>query len=161
MDTLTTNYTPLLILFNRTLGYTDRVPSSGFVDLDHTADWAIRVQGADLPDLCVQAAAGMLSLANPSPLPSRLGVHRQVRVRAADRESLLVRWLEELHFMLEAQGQVPRRIQLNISPDLVLVADLVVGPVEVPGRAIKAVTFHGLQVKETASGLEATVVFDV
>jgi SHS2 domain-containing protein len=161
MGTLTVDYTLLVVPFNRTLGYTDRVPSSGFVDLDHTADWAIRVQGADLPDLCVQAAAGMLSLANPSPLPNRPGLHRRIRFQAADRESLLVRWLEELHFMLETRSQVPQRIQLSISPDLVLAADIVVGPVGVPERAIKAVTYHGLQVKETASGLEATVVFDI
>jgi SHS2 domain-containing protein len=143
------------------LGYTDQVPSSGFVDLDHTADWAIRVYGVDLPDLFGQAAAGMLSLANPSPLPDHPGSHRQVRLQSGDRETLLVRWLEELHFLLEAQGQIPRRIRLRISPDLKLVADLEVGPVETPGRAIKAVTFHGLHVAETADGLEATVVFDV
>jgi len=161
MVTLTANYTPLPNLFNRTMDYTVRVPSSGFVDLDHTADWAIRVRGADLPDLFAQAAAGMLSLANPSPLPGRSGSHRQVRLQANDRETLLVRWLEELHFMLESQRQVPRHLQLSISPGLELSADLILGPVEAPGRAIKAVTFHALQVLETANGLEATVVFDV
>ena len=143
------------------MGYTDLVPSSGFVDLDHTADWAIRVRGADLPDLFAQAAAGMLSLANPAPLPNRPGLRRQVRLQAADRETLLVRWLEEVHFLLETQGQVPQCIRLRISPDLWLTADLVLGPVESPGRAIKAVTFHTLQVVETTGGLEATIVFDV
>jgi SHS2 domain-containing protein len=103
----------------------------------------------------------MLSLANPSPLPRSTGSHRQVRLQAADRESLLVRWLEELHFILETQSQVPRSIQVRISPELRLSADLVLGPVEAPGRAIKAVTFHGLRVAETDLGLEATVVFDV
>jgi SHS2 domain-containing protein len=161
MGTLKVNYTPPPILFNRTMDYTVRVPSSGFVDLDHTADWAICVRGADLPDLFTQAAAGMLSLANPCPLPGRPGLRRQVHLLAADRESLLVRWLEELHFMLETQGQVPRHLHLRISPDLELSADLILGPVEAPGRAIKAITFHGLRVLETSNGLEATVVFDV
>lgn len=158
---MTANYTPLHVLFNRTLGYTGRVTTHGFVDLDHTADWAIRVQGVDLPDLFGQAAAGLLSLADASPLPESPGSRRQIRLHAADRETLLVRWLEELCFLLEVQGQIPRSIRLTISPDLSLVADLEVGPQESPGRAIKAVTFHGLQVAHTANGLEATIVFDV
>ena len=158
---MTANYTPLPNLFNRTMDYTVRVPSSGFVDLDHTADWAIRVRGADLPDLFAQAAAGMLSLANPAPLPNGPGLRRQVRLQAADRETLLVRWLEELHFLLETQGQVPQCIRLSISPGFWLTADLVLAPVESPGHAIKAITFHRLQVAETAGGLEATIVFDV
>jgi SHS2 domain-containing protein len=159
--TLTANYTPSLGRFNRTLGYTGGVTSSGFVNLDHTADWAIRVRGADLPDLFAQAAAGMLSLANPSPLAGRPGMHRRVRFQAPDREALLVRWLEELHFLLETQSQVPRSIQVSISPHLQLSADLILDPVDAPGRDIKAVTFHGLRVAETDLGLEATIVFDV
>jgi len=148
-------------VLNMTLGYTGRVTFSGFVDLDHTADWAIRVHAVDLPDLFGQAAAGMLSLANPAPLPDQPSSHHQVRLRASDRETLLVRWLEELHFLLETQGRIPRRIHLSISPDLTLIADLEIGPTETPGRAIKAVTFHDLRVTETADGLEATIVFDV
>jgi len=103
----------------------------------------------------------MLSLANPSPVPDSPGSQKRIRLQAADRESLLVRWLEELHFLLETGRQAPRWIHLSISGEFQLVADLSVGPVEAPGRAIKAVTFHGLQVAETASGLEATIVFDV
>lgn len=148
-------------MFNRTLGYTQRVTASGFVDLDHTADWAIRVRGVDLSDLFRQAAAGMLSLADPTPTPDRPSAHIQLRLRSSDRESLLVRWLEELLFLLEVQHLIPRSIQLHISPELDLVAELEVGAAAAPGRAIKAVTFHGLRVSETASGLEATVVFDV
>jgi SHS2 domain-containing protein len=137
------------------------VPASGFVDLDHTADWAVRVCGSDLPDLFVQAAAGMLSLANPSPHARHPALPRTVRLQAADRESLLVRWLEELHFMLETEGQVPQHIRLTISADLELTAKLLMAPVERVGRAIKAVTFHGLQITATPAGLEAIIVFDI
>jgi SHS2 domain-containing protein len=135
--------------------------SSGFVELDHTADWAIRVRGADLADLFLQAAAGLLSLANPTPAPGHASSHVRLRLMAADRETLLVRWLEELHFLLETQHLIPRSIRLRVSPGLRLIADLLVGDAYSPGRSIKAVTFHGLHVSETAGGLEATVVFDV
>jgi hypothetical protein len=57
--------------------------SSGFVDLDHTADWAIRVRGVDLVDLFLQAAAGLLSLANPTPAPGPASSHVHLRRMAA------------------------------------------------------------------------------
>jgi len=135
--------------------------SSGFVDLDHAADWAIRVRGVDLADLFRQAAAGLLSLANPTPAPGHASKHVRLRLHAADRETLLVRWLEELHFLLETQHLIPRSIQVRVSPSLRLIADLQVGEAATTGRSIKAVTFHGLRVSETAAGFEATVVFDV
>ena len=56
---------------NMTLGYTPSVTPSGYVELDHTADWALRVQGTDLADLLEQAAAGMLALAGAVPCLAR------------------------------------------------------------------------------------------
>lgn len=135
--------------------------TSGYVDLEHTADWAIRVRGVDLADLFRQAAAGLLSLANPTPAPGHASSHVRLRLNAADRESLLVRWLEELHFLLETHQRFPRSIQVSVSPELRLIADLQVGDAASSGRSIKAVTFHGLHVAETPAGLEATIVFDV
>jgi SHS2 domain-containing protein len=161
MVSLKANYTPLDGRFNMTLGYTDRVTSSGFVELDHTADWAIRVHGVDLPDLFQQAAAGLLSLADPIPVPDRPSTHLRLRLASADRETLLVRWLEELHYLLETKRQIPRSIQLRISPGLDLVAELEVEAAASPGRAIKAVTFNNLAISESMDGLAATVVFDV
>ena len=39
---------------------------SGFLELPHTADWAVRVWAADLPALFAAAANGMNSLAGVS-----------------------------------------------------------------------------------------------
>ncbi len=144
-----------------TLGYTHRVTSSGFVEIDHTADRAIRVRGVDLPDLFQQAAAGLLSLADPTPVPNRPSTLLRLHLHSADRETLLVRWLEELHYLLETKRLIPRSIQVRILPGLHLVAELEVGAAAALGRAIKAVTFNNLAVSETQDGLVATVVFDV
>jgi protein archease len=143
------------------LGYTGYVTSRGFEIVDHPADWAIRVHGHDLADLLRQAAAGFLSLADPVPVPGHAGARRQIHLQADDRETLLVRWLEELHYLLEAKGECPRSIELTVSPALELAASLEVAAVAKPGRAVKAVTYHGLQVADTADGLEAAIVFDV
>jgi len=144
-----------------TLGYTGGVPASGYVEINHTADWALRVHGVDLADLLQQAAAGMLALAGALPVPDATTQPRTLRLQAADRETLLVRWLEELLFLLENQGLLPGRIQLEVGPGLQLEARLELGPVGRLSRAIKAVTFHGLHVIDTSEGVEATLVFDV
>lgn len=135
--------------------------SSGFEDLDHTADWAIRLHGRDLSDLLCQAAAAFLSLANPEPAHRASAERARVHLHAPDREALLVGWLEELNYLLEAKGQYPLRIGLVAAPDLHLLADLDLAHVASPGRPVKAVTYHDLHVADTPDGLEATVVFDV
>ena len=43
--------------------YTVAVERSGFEEVDHTADWALKARGSDLADLFCQAALGMMHLA--------------------------------------------------------------------------------------------------
>ena len=45
---------------------------ANYVEVDHTADWAIRVRGATLPELFVNAATGMYELMAdlPAVMPS-------------------------------------------------------------------------------------------
>lgn len=144
-----------------TLGYTHVVTPSGFVELDHTADWALRAQGTDMADLLAQAAGGMLSLAGAVPLAGPMSGVRTLTLRAADRETLLVRWLEEVLFLIESESLLPREMRLQIEGRFLLTARLGLCPVARLRRAIKAVTFHDLHVVENTEGLEAKLVFDV
>ena len=144
-----------------TLGYTDHVAPSGFVEIDHTADWALQVRGTDLADLLAQAAGGMLSLASALPLPGPPTGSRTLTLRSADRESLLVRWLEEILFIVESEGMQPREMRLNIQGRYHLTAVVALCPTASLARSIKAVTFHDLRVADTGNGLEAKLVFDV
>ena len=144
-----------------TLGYTHAVTPSGFVELDHTADWALRAQGTDLADLLAQAAGGMLSLAGAIPASGPTAGARTLTLQAADRETLLVRWLEEVLYLVESESLLPREMRLKIDGRFLLAARLGLSPVAQLTRAIKAVTFHGLRVVDTDEGLEAKLVFDV
>lgn len=131
------------------------------MELDHTADWALRAQGTDLADLLAQAAGGMLSLASAVPMPGPASGVRTLTVQGADRETLLVRWLEEILFLLESESLLPREMRLRINGHFLLTARLGLAPAARPRRAIKAVTFHDLRVVETGQGLQAKLVFDV
>ena len=72
-----------------------------FEILDHTADVGIIAYGADLKQAFANAAKGLFSLI------TELGdveeaLHRDIELTAADEESLLVDWLNELVYYFDA-----------------------------------------------------------
>ncbi len=131
-----------------------------FEELDHTADWALRIRGGSLPELLINAARGMLSLmgAEPAQGPARKAT---LRVHAEDPESLLVSWLEELLFLMESQRVTLGEMHLAETGELHVEAEVELLPLAKMDKEIKAVTYHGLQVRQTPNGLEAEIVFDV
>jgi SHS2 domain-containing protein len=135
--------------------------SADFEEVEHTADWALRVRGRDYGELLVNAARGMsrLLVSDPATIPT--DVERRFTLDAFDGESLLVEWLSELVYWAEAEMLVFREFELGqVTPDHL---EVVVRGGPVPGlqKHIKAVTYHNLEIVETEDGLEATVVFDV
>jgi SHS2 domain-containing protein len=131
-----------------------------FEEIEHTADWAIHVRAKDFGGLLLNAALGMLNtmgLSTDVVLEDEL----ELTVDGIDREDLLVRWLEELLYILERDGVGIGAMQLELSNDTHLIAKVKVAPSMVAEKEIKAVTYHGLSILETEDGLEATIVFDV
>ncbi len=129
--------------------------------VDHTADWALRVYGTDLGDLLTNAALGMSSLMveHLDDIPSQLTRHCEIE--GHDAESLLVAWLSELAYFAEMEQLVYSRFALSQVSSQHLSAQLSGGRVTELQKHIKAVTYHDLEIAETAEGLQATVVFDV
>ncbi len=131
-----------------------------YEEVEHTADWALRVTGADLASLLRNAALGMLRLAGAEPAD---GPHteRTVRIASHDPESLLVDWLEDLLFALETRDVTALQIELSTSERRRLQARIVEAPVLSLSKHIKAVTYNELRIEEIPQGLTATIVFDV
>lgn len=111
--------------------------------------------------LLLSAAEGMFELMHLEKVGSVIG-HSRIEVEAYDREELLVAWLEELLFLVETRQVTFDIGELTLSEDGKRVGAKVdeyrISRLE---KEIKAVTYHGLQVRDTPAGLEATVVFDV
>ncbi|NIM92455.1 MAG: archease [Anaerolineales bacterium] len=132
----------------------------GYQELNHTADIAIRVQGEDLGDILRNAASGMLDLMEfPPGEPS--GEVLQLEIDALDEEDLLVAWLQEILYVLETRGIGLGRMEIHVLDEWRLKAQLEALGEMKPSKEIKAVTYHGLEIKEIDGKLEATVVFDV
>jgi SHS2 domain-containing protein len=134
--------------------------SDAFEEVDHTADWALRVRGRDMGELCLHAASAMLAACGARPGPTDLG-ERRVSLQAGNREVLLVRWLQELLYSIDVFQRLPTRIEVSVSPQLGLSARWHESDLAGIDKPIKAVTYSGLTVVETDGQLEATVVFDV
>lgn len=135
--------------------------SSGFEIVDHTADWALRVYGADLAQLFINAARGMTSLMVADPAHIPLQEERSVELEAFDAETLLVDWLSELAYWAEAEMIVFWSFQVSAISDTYLIARVAGGYVPELLKHIKAVTYHDLAIRRTDAGLETTIVFDV
>jgi SHS2 domain-containing protein len=129
-------------------------------EIDHTADWALRVRGRDMSELCLVAASAMLAACGALPLQGPSAVQR-VDLRADDREGLLVAWLEEILYTLEVHHRLPTRIEVSVSEQLELTGRWTEAPLGQIEKPIKAVTYNDLAVRASQAGLEATIVFDV
>lgn len=130
-------------------------------EIDHTADWALRVRGKDRRELFEHAARGMMSLLGDI-APTKITHRHQIALQAIDEEALLVTWLTELLYLIENEGIAFSEIRVQRIDETSLNAEVEGGP---PGeelrKQIKAVTYHLLAIRATDQGLETTIVFDV
>jgi SHS2 domain-containing protein len=131
----------------------------GHRELEHTADWALEVWAPDLASLLAEAARGMYRLMGVV-LADGPRQRRRIELAAADRESLLVDFLAELLYLAESEGLAFDVLELDAGEDR-LRAKLEGGPMRSHTKGIKAVTYHHLEVRDTARGVETRIVFDV
>ncbi len=139
----------------------DPTPQEVYEIVEHTADWAVRVRGADFAQFLLHAAQAMNTLLAPEWRHVPLEVMRTLELEAFDRESMLVEWLGELAYLAEAAGEIFREFELQEATPQRLRATVRGGRIAELQKHIKAVTYHNLEVVETAAGLQATIVFDV
>jgi len=133
--------------------------TSGFEELSHTADWAMRVWAGSLPALFAEAARGMNTLSGAKPVPGSR-VSRTFETQAPDVESLLVAFLSELVWSVEQENLVFDAFQVILKGSKLKVK-MSGAPLLSLNKAIKAVTYHNLQIIKTDDGFQVEIVFDV
>jgi SHS2 domain-containing protein len=134
-------------------------PLQGFEEIEHTADWALRVWAPDHAELFRQAAIGMDVLSDVI-LEKESRVEEHLEISAIDIESLLVSFLSELVFFGEQDDLGFDGYEITID-NLTLRAKLSGGPIISRKKEIKAVTYHNLEVVATQTGYQVVIVFDV
>lgn len=137
-----------------------KTPSpAGFREIEHTADWALRIWAPDLAGLLQVAAQGMYSLMRAVPAAAPR-VQRTFTLPPAPPEDTLVDFLSELLFLHETEGLIGDRFEFQATDEGWLVT-MEGAPARESAKEIKAVTYHNLEVRHTGCNLEATIVFDV
>lgn len=131
----------------------------GFEEIPHTADWAVHVWAEKLPGLLAESARAMDSLAGVVTAADQR-IQRTLSLEAPDRESMLIAFLSELLFLEEHEHLAFDRFKFGLAPERATI-EMEGGPIISYDKAIKAVTWHNLQIKETHRGLEVRIVFDV
>jgi SHS2 domain-containing protein len=136
--------------------------ASGYAEVDHTADLALRVWGPDMAALLTQSGTGMLALLGLQVVPSQAEPVR-LRRSAPDREMLLVGWLDEWLSLIELRRLAPdpATLKLRMHSPTSYEARFLAHPVAAIECPIKAVTYNELAITDTPGGLETTIVFDV
>ena len=88
-----------------------------------------------------------------------------VKVEAADRETLLVAWLNEMLYLYETREFVMADCSILTLTDTALIAEIWGESIDRARHPmlghVKAVTYHLLQVRTTPEGWEGQVVVDV
>jgi SHS2 domain-containing protein len=132
--------------------------------LDHTADLRIRVVGVDLADLFTKAGLALFDLIVESPATGCTD-ETEVHVGGQDAADLLVNFLRELLYLWTGHEKVATLVQVtHITATSVrarvTTCDFAPQRQQVV-HEIKAVTYHQIDVSRTATGWQATVIFDI
>jgi len=132
---------------------------AGFREIEHTADWELHIWAPDMVTILKMAAQGMYELSHTH-LSDAPRVERSITIPFSDRETLLVDFLSELLFYGEDEDLAFDDIKLDFN-GTELKAQISGAKIELQAKEIKAVTYHRMAVRETGSGLEVNIVFDV
>ena len=151
-----------------------------FEVLEHRADAGIRVSGATVEEVFVSAAAGMFHVISEEPPPG-WDESRKLYMEAGDAAGLLVDWLSELLFLLEVKHFWVTGTSVNIIEERIeekekdkegkgrgekkYILEAEVKGLRFSGSfsgtEIKAVTYHKLEIIESAEGYETEIYFDL
>ena len=138
-----------------------RLPYEAF---EHTADIGLHAYGSTLPELFINAAAGMESLlVAPEQIEARIS--REVNAEGHDLVALLVSWLNELIFLFDTEYLLLKQFTIHEFTDTHLRATVSGEPYDATrhdlSSAIKAVTWHEASVESDDDGYKASVILDI
>lgn len=130
-------------------------------EIDHTADWSIRVYGQDLAGLLESAAYGMVALLGGQLSEESRAETWRFQLSAPDAETVLIDWLAELIWLIEEENVLFSQFEIEQIGDVAVAARATGKTGASFAKHIKAATYHNLDIRQTEDGLETVVVFDV
>jgi len=144
---------------------------SSFRVLEHPADVGIEARGSTTAEAFSAAAEGLLALLLESTDPpgdDQL-LREPLHLTAPDEESLLIRWLSEIVFLIDARRFIPHKpvvVKLtkeagNFALDAVLTGSRFDASRQRLRLEVKAVTYHQVAVLQDGPETVVRVYFDI
>lgn len=128
---------------------------------EHTGEVRIRMEAHDLAGLFREAALALAEVMGAQGPSLGEGESVAIELEARDPEGLLVDWLNELIYRTDVSGKVFTDLRIESAEPRKLLASVRGARLASPKTAVKAATFHGLQVERTDAGYTASVILDV
>jgi SHS2 domain-containing protein len=131
---------------------------------EHTADLGLRIRAADLDTLFVEAARALFAavVADLSTVQPTQRV--DVQVASEERDYLLFDWLKALLYHFDVEHLLFSRFECHVGPEG-LTGTAWGEPLDRSRHdlehEVKAITYHGLHVEQTADGWLAEVIVDI
>lgn len=133
-----------------------------YTEMEHTAEIGLRIQAESPAALYACAARAMFSLLRTQPDTEAPPISRPLEINAADAESLLVDWLNELLFLYETTGAIYVNCRItHWSPTRLEAEAIGFPPRDAPTLHIKAVTYHQLRIAQSEDRWSAEVYLDI
>lgn len=131
---------------------------------DHTADMGVRIRASSLPELIETAAQGLYAVIGDL-VPEGQGHPETLALGGGDTAELLRDFLSELLLIFERDFRMLTDVRVETYEPGRLVVAGESRPVSreksVLDREIKAVTYHGLEIRSVEGGFEATYIVDI
>jgi SHS2 domain-containing protein len=129
--------------------------------IDHEADVGFEIYGKTLEDLYKNAVEALFSLIVE---PGERRPEKGKRFDLTDDQGLLIVFLNELLYLWDMEGFIPKDLSLKIERKKL--TGTVIGGIYNPSRdtikrEVKAVTYHNFFIEEKDDMLKATVIVDV
>jgi len=132
--------------------------------IDHTADFGIRVFGADAKDLFANAAFALFDLITDIDALKGLNEYK-AHITGDDWPDTMVNWLRELLYLWTCKEMLVKATDIFYLTEHEVTArvnfDLFDPDLHKIKNEIKAVTYHQLQVESGPLGWESKIIFDV
>lgn len=131
---------------------------------EHTADLGLRVRAGDLATVLADAARGLFAMVVDDPESVQPRETRTFQIAGTDRTYLLFDWLNELLFVCDTEHMAFSQFDVTLTGEG-LSAVARGEPLDAERHhlthEIKAITYHGLKVEQTADGWLAEVIVDI
>lgn len=137
--------------------------TESFQILEHTADIGFEAYGGTEPEVFANAAIALVSIITD---PEQIAIRdeKTIHVDADDREQLLVRYLNEVLYVIDGESFLPAKVRITLHDNYALSAVLS-GEVRAEHHDVrtdvKAITYHQLAFRETGTGYSIRVFVDI